>query len=61
MTKEEHNINKNVDYSLAKSREYLESIILHEFTHILGFANFFFVDYFHNIYWEVDTYGVNRT
>ena len=55
------NINKNVDYSLAKSREYLESIILHEFTHILGFANDFFVKYFHNVYWEVDTYGVNRT
>ena len=54
-------INKNANYSLPKSKEYLESIILHEFTHILGFANFFFVDYFHNIYWEVDTYGVNRT
>ena len=36
------NINKNVNYSLDKSREYLESIILHEFTHILGFANHFF-------------------
>ena len=55
------NINKNVDYSLPKSREYLDSILIHEFTHILGFANFFFEDYFHNIYWEVDTYGVNRT
>ena len=54
------NINKNVDYSLDKSREYLESIIIHEFTHILGFANNFFVNYFHNVYWEVDTYGVNR-
>ena len=55
------NINKNVNYSLDKSREYLESIILHEFTHILGFANHFFEKYFHNVYWEVDTYGVNRT
>ena len=55
------NINKNVDYSLDKSREYFESIILHEFTHILGFANNFFLNYFHNVYWEVDTYGVNRT
>ena len=55
------NINKNVDYSLDKSREYLESIILHEFTHILGFANNFFENHFHNVYWELDTYGVNRT
>ena len=55
------NINKNVDYSLDKSREYLESIILHEFTHILGFTNNFFENHFHNVYWELDTYGVNRT
>ena len=55
------NINKNVDYSKKKSQEYLDSIILHEFTHILGFLNLFFEEYYHNIYWEVDSYGINRS
>ena len=30
-------INKNVDYSQENAQEYFQSIIIHEFTHILGF------------------------
>ena len=32
------NINPNIDFSLGNSINYLESILLHEFTHILGFT-----------------------
>jgi len=35
------NINYNKNYSYGKSQEYFESIIIHEFTHILGFSPFF--------------------
>ena len=33
------NINTKVDYSKIKSKEYFQSIIIHEFTHILGFLD----------------------
>ena len=32
------NINPNIDFSLGNSIDFLESILLHEFTHILGFT-----------------------
>ena len=32
------NINRNLDFSIVNSIDYLESILLHEFTHILGFS-----------------------
>ena len=54
------NINRDVDYSKINSFEYFESIIIHEFTHILGFSNYFFQNYFHNIFTEVDQYGIQR-
>ena len=55
------NINHKVDYTKGKSQEYLESILIHEFTHILGFSDYYFTKYFNNIFWKVDLYGVNRT
>ena len=54
-------INKNVDYSKPHSIEYFESILLHEFTHILGFSKYFFETYYKNLIWEVDDKGLNRT
>ena len=40
-------INKNVSYlSNINFQEYLQSIILHEFTHVLGFTQFIFQEYF---------------
>ena len=53
-------INYDVDYSYGKSQEYFESIIIHEFTHILGFADFFFRNFFDNVFWKIDSYGINR-
>ena len=40
------NINTRVNYSKINSEEYFQSIIIHEFTHILGFSNSFFEDFF---------------
>ena len=54
------NINKKVDYSKVNSLQYFEGIIIHEFTHILGFANSFFTNYFNNVFSKVDKYGVKR-
>ena len=53
-------INKNVDYSMGKMKEYLDTTMIHEFTHILGFEHNFFVNYYKNIYYEKDSLGVER-
>ena len=53
------NINTKVDYSKINSKEYFQSIILHEFTHILGFLNYMF--YFKNmIFNKTDEYNIVR-
>ena len=36
------NINREIDYSISNSLQYFQATILHEFIHILVFANFFF-------------------
>ena len=54
------NLNKSINYSKSKSQEYFQSIILHEFTHILGFSEYFFIEYFHNIFNKSDNIGINR-
>ena len=54
-------INRDVDYSKQNSFQFFEMIILHEFTHVLGPSSHFFVNFFHNIFTEVDNYGITRT
>ena len=54
------NINSNVNYSLIHSKEYFQSIIIHEFTHILGFLQGYFTNYYHNIFNRTDEYGLVR-
>ena len=39
----------------------MESILIHEITHVLGFSDYFFANIFHNVYWEKDYNGINRT
>ena len=39
-------INKDIDYSKENSLEYFESIILHQFIHILGFSKYSFENIF---------------
>ena len=53
-------INKNIDYALPNSEIYFQSILVHEFTHILGFSKKFFEDYYHNIKTKEDEDGVMR-
>ena len=53
-------INRDVNYTKIKSKEYFESIIIHEFTHILGFSNYYFNKYFNNIFSKEDKYGILR-
>ena len=53
------NINSNVNYSKINSKEYFQSIIIHEFTHILGFSNNYFT--FLNItFSKIDSNGIQR-
>ena len=54
-------INKNVNYSRINSKEYFQSIILHEFTHILGFSSYYFINIFKNVFTKTDKFGINRT
>ena len=54
------NLNKDIDYSKENSFQFFEMIILHEFTHILGFSSYFFTEFFHNIATKIDDYGINR-
>ena len=54
------NINKNVNYSKINSREYFQSIVIHEFTHILGFLSYYFINHMHNMYSKIDEYNITR-
>ena len=38
-------VNKEVNYSLKNSLRYFEGVILHEFTHLLGFINYYFQNF----------------
>ena len=55
------NINKDINYTIENSLQYFQSTILHEFIHILGFANYFFVNFYHNIVTKIDQHGIQRT
>ena len=54
------NINKDLNYSIENSLQYFQSTILHEFIHILGFANSFFVTFYKNNITKVDENGIIR-
>ena len=54
------NINRDVDYSKQNSFQFFEMIVLHEFTHVLGFSSYFFVNYFHNILTKIDDFGIEK-
>ena len=54
------NINRNVDYSKINSKEYLQSIFIHEFTHILGFLGDYFIKYYHIAFTAKDQFNITR-
>ena len=53
-------INKKIDLSKPNSQIYFEAILVHEFTHILGFSIHFFENFYHNIEYKTDKYGIER-
>jgi len=53
-------INRDVDFTKNNSLRYFESVILHEFTHILGFTNYLFENYIHNYKIKYDNDGIKR-
>jgi len=53
-------INNKIDFSKKNIKKYLESTLIHEMTHILGFVGSFFQDYFHNVKTKKDKYGIER-
>ena len=54
-------INRFFDYFKINSKEFLQSLIIHEITHILGFLRSFFKEAYHNIYTAIDQYNITRT
>ena len=54
-------INKNIDFSIKNSQEYFQSIILHEFTHILGFNKYHFYYYLNIIEEKDNIFFINST
>ena len=53
--------NRNIDFSKNNTKNYLEFLFFHIFTHILGFDGFIMNKYFHNIYTTIDLEGVRRS
>ena len=52
------NINRDLDYTKKNVQSYFQSIILHEFTHILGFSQYYFKNYFGRLLYSIDQYDV---
>ena len=52
------NINRDLDYSKKNIQSFFQSIILHEFTHILGFSKYYFMNYFGRLLYSIDEYNV---
>ena len=54
------NINREGDFTRKNALHYFEGIIIHVFTHILGFSKSFCINYFHNYFTKIDKYGIER-
>ena len=53
-------ISTKLNFTKTNSKEYFQSIILHEFTHILGFNNDYFTNYMKSTFSRVDEYNITR-
>ena len=54
------NINRDVDYSKTNSLRYLEGILVHELTHVLGFSSNYFNDVMGKCFKAVDSNNVEK-
>jgi len=53
-------LNKDANFTKIKSKEYFESIIIHQITHFLGFSEYYFRNFFKNVFSKEDKYGILR-
>ena len=53
-------INCDINFTAANIDKYLESTLIHEMTHVLGFSSHFFEDYFDIIKKKKDKNGIRR-
>ena len=53
-------INYYIDFEKVNIQKYLETTLIHEITHVLGFTGEFFEEYFHNIVTKTDKFGIKR-
>ena len=53
-------INGKINFTIINTQKYIESTLIHEMTHILGFTDSFFENHFNNIFSKRDKYGIKR-
>ena len=53
-------INKDISFEKEKSQEFFDSILVHEFIHILGFTNFY-LNYFNYIFTKENVYRIKKS
>ena len=53
------NINPEINFSKKGIKEYLNSLLIHELTHVLGFSDSYF-NYFNFNFSKIDKYGIKR-
>ena len=53
-------INKDISLEKEKSQEFFDSVLVHEFIHILGFTNFY-LNYFNYIFIKENVYGIKKS
>ena len=54
-------LNKFFDYLKINSKEFLQSLFIHEITHVLGFLKTYFYNVYHNVFTALDQYNITRT
>ena len=54
-------INRKINFTSPNIEKYIESTLIHEMTHILGFSGYFFEEHFKIVMTKLDKYGIKRT
>ena len=55
------NINKKIDFTYSNSQNYFEFIIIHEFTHVLGFSGYYVSTIYNLTFSKIGVNGIKRT
>ena len=54
-------INSNINFTKINIKHYMETTLIHEMTHVLGFSSTYFEYYFNNIFTKRDNNNILRT